>query len=95
MTLESIERILEWTPISFVDRITPRPILILTTGGYDVVHPAWAVAEGYERAREPKRLTFLPFGQLELYAEPGLSVSLRHATEFFLEHLGREGAPKR
>lgn len=94
MTLESIERILEWTPISFVDRITPRPILILTTGGYDVVHPAWAVAEAYERVREPKRITFLPFDQLGLYAEPGLSVSLRHATDFFIEHLGEKDAEK-
>jgi len=88
MTLESAERILEWTPISFIDRITPRPILFLATSGHDVVHPAWAVAEAYERAREPKRLTFLPFGQLELYSEPGLAVSIRHATDFFREHLG-------
>ena len=75
MTLESVERILEWTPISFVDRITPRPLLIVTTAGHDVVHPAAAVAEAYERAREPKRLDFLPFDQLGLYSEPGLSVS--------------------
>jgi len=95
MTLESVERILEWTPVSFVDRLTPRPILFLTTSGYDVVHPAWTIAEAYERAREPKRLTFLPFGQLELYAEPGLSVSLRHATEFFLEHLSPTAERKR
>lgn len=94
MTLESIERILEWTPISFVDRITPRPILFLTTGGYDVVHPASTVAEAYERARQPKRLTFLPFGQLELYFEPGFSVSLRHATDFFREHLGETSSER-
>jgi uncharacterized protein len=94
MTLESVERILEWTPISFVDRITPRPLLIVTTAGYDVVHPAAAVAEAYERAREPKRLDFLPFDQLGLYSEPGLSVSIRHATEFFFEHLGATEAEK-
>jgi uncharacterized protein len=88
MTLESLERILDWTPISFVDRITPRPLLIVTTAGYDVVHPAWAVSEAYERARQPKRLDFLPFDQLGLYAEPGLTASIRHATDFFLEHLG-------
>jgi uncharacterized protein len=94
MTLESVEKIFEWTPISFVDRIAPRPILFVTTGGYDVVHPAWFVNEGYERAREPKRIVFLPFDQLGLYAEPGLSVSLRHATDFFLEHLGDTQAEK-
>jgi len=94
MTLESAERIFEWTPISFVDRIAPRPLLIVTTGGYDVVHPAWFVNEAYERARQPKRIEFLPFDQLGLYSEPGLSVSLRHATEFFVEHLGVTEAEK-
>ena len=94
MTLESIERIFDWTPISFVDRITPRPLLILTTAGYDVVHPASAVAEAFERAREPKWLEFLPFDQLGLYSEPGLSVSLRHASDFFAAHLGETNAEK-
>lgn len=88
MTLESVEKILEWTPISFIDRIAPRPLLIVNTAGYDVVHPAWFVNEAYERAREVKRIAYLPFDQLGLYAEPGLTVSLRHATDFFVEHLG-------
>jgi len=94
MTLESVERILEWTPVSFVDRITPRPLLIVTTAGRDVVHPAWAVTEAYERAQQPKRLEFLPFDQLGLYSEPGLSVSIRHATDFFIEQLGETDAEK-
>jgi len=94
MTLESVERILEWTPITFVERIAPRPLLIITTSGRDVVHPAWAVTEAYERAREPKRLDFLPFDQLGLYSEPGLSVSIRRAADFFFEHLGETDAEK-
>ena len=92
MTLESVERILDWTPVSFIDRIAPRPLLIVTTSLYDVVHPAWFIADAFERAREPKRLQYLPFNQLGLYAEPGLSVSLKAATDFFLEHLGMTNA---
>jgi uncharacterized protein len=95
MTLESVERIFEWSPISLVDRITPRPLLVVSTSGYDVVHPAWFVAQGYERAREPKRLVLLPFDQLGLYSEPGLAISLRHAADFFVEHLGETVAEKR
>jgi hypothetical protein len=53
-----------------------------------VVHPAWFVNEAYDRAREIKKMAYLPFDQLGLYAEPGLTVSLRHATDFFVEHLG-------
>jgi fermentation-respiration switch protein FrsA (DUF1100 family) len=94
MTLESVERILDWTPVSFIDRIAPRPLLIITTSGYDVVHPAWFIADAFERAREPKRLQYLPFNQLGLYSEPGLSASLKHATDFFLEHLSLTEAEK-
>ena len=88
ITLESIEKILEFSPLSFVHRITPRPYLIISTGGRDIVHPAWSVAELYERAREPKRLEFLPFDQTGLYSEPGLTLSNDIARDFFLEHLG-------
>jgi uncharacterized protein len=95
MTLESVERILEWSPISLIDRITPRPLLIVSTAGYDVVHPAWFVAEAYARAREPKRMVLLPFDQIGLYSEPGLTISLRHAADFFREHLGETIAERR
>jgi hypothetical protein len=88
ITLESIERILEFSPLSFVHRISPRPYLIISTAKYDVVHPAWTIAELYEHARMPKRLEFLPFEQVGLYSEPGLSVSNNLARDFFIEQLG-------
>jgi hypothetical protein len=87
ITLESIERIIEFSPISIVDRISPRPLMIVGTSGYDVVHPAWTVTELYERARQPKRLELLPFDQVGLYSEPGLSVAMELAAGFFHEHL--------
>ena len=88
ITLESIERILEFSPLAFVHRITPRPYLIISTAKRDIVHPPWSVAELYDRARQPKRLEFLPFEQVELYSEPGLTVSNNLARDFFIEHLG-------
>ena len=88
ITLESIEKIMEFSPQSFVHRITPRPYLIISTAGRDVVHPAWSVAELHERARQPKRLEFLPFEQVGLYSEPGLTRSNNLARDFFLDHLG-------
>lgn len=87
ITLESIERILEFSPRAMVERITPRPYLIISTAGHDVVHPATTVAELYERARVPKRLEFLPFDQLGLYSEPGLSIANNLACAFFREQL--------
>lgn len=87
--LESIEKILQFSPLSVVDRISPRPYLIITGSGYDVVHPSWSVVDLYQRAREPKRLEFLPYEQLGLYFEPGLSEAADLAVTFFDEHLKR------
>lgn len=88
ITLESLEKILEFSPLAFVDRISPRPYLVISTAGHDVVHPAHTVADLYARAREPKRLEFLPFSQLGLYSEPGLSTANNLACAFFVERLG-------
>lgn len=87
ITLESIERILEFSPLNMVQRITPRPYMIISTAKHDVVHPADTVAELHARAREPKRLVFLPYEQTELYSEPGLGASNAVAAGFFAENL--------
>jgi fermentation-respiration switch protein FrsA (DUF1100 family) len=88
ITLESVERILEYSPLSFVHRISPRPYMVISTAGYDVVHPAWSIAELIDAAREPKRVEFLPFNQIGLYSEPGMSMSNNLARDFFIEKLG-------
>ncbi len=88
ITLESIERIIEFSPLNIVERISPRPYLIISTSGYDVIHPADTVAELFDRAREPKRIEFLPFDQTQLYVEPGLSIANKVATDFFIDKLG-------
>jgi len=90
ITLESIDRILQFSPLSFVHRISPRPYMIISTGERDIVHPAWSVAELFDHAREPKRMEFLPFSQTALYSEPGLGISNRLASDFFAEKLGLE-----
>lgn len=87
ITLESIERIIEFSPLSMVDRISPRPYMIVTTSGYDIIHPSDTVADLYDRARDPKSLTWLPYDQTGLYAEPGLTEANQVAAAFFTEHL--------
>jgi fermentation-respiration switch protein FrsA (DUF1100 family) len=87
MTLGCIEEILQFSPLSVIQRITPRPILIIGTDGRDVSHPARTVAELYEHAREPKQLAFEPFGQVGLYTEPGLTIANNEALHFYNETL--------
>jgi hypothetical protein len=46
------------------------------------------------RASTSQRIEVLPFDQLGLYSEPGLSVSIRYAVDFFRSHLGATTAEK-
>lgn len=87
ITLESVERILEFSPLNMVNRISPRPYMIVSTSGYDIIHPADTVADLFARAREPKRLEFLPYDQTGLYIEPGMSEAHEVAATFYRQHL--------
>lgn len=58
VTLESVERILEFRPASVVGRIAPRPVL-LVAAERDTVTPADDIADLHRRAREPKRLEII------------------------------------
>jgi fermentation-respiration switch protein FrsA (DUF1100 family) len=87
ITLESIERILEFNPASVIHLIAPRPLLIITTTGYDTIHPVEQVQSAFGSARDPKELVLLPEDQLGLYREPGLSVALGHSVTWFDRYL--------
>jgi pimeloyl-ACP methyl ester carboxylesterase len=81
VTLESVERILEFRPSGVVQRIAPRPALFVAAER-DVVTPVEGISEMYRHAREPKRLEILPgITHYEIYAEPhiGRIVDWTHA----------------
>lgn len=70
VTLESVERILEFRPGSVVERIAPRPVLFVAAE-HDTVTPADGIADMYRLAREPKRLEVMPgITHYEVYEEP-------------------------
>ena len=70
ITLESVERILEFQPGSVVERIAPRAVLFVAAE-HDTVTPADGIADMYRRAREPKRLEIVPgITHYEVYEEP-------------------------
>lgn len=87
ITVESIEKVLEWEPDRFIDRIAPRPLLIVTPGGWDIMHIFEHTSEAYARAGEPKRLIPLRCDQMDVYLPPWQGVALDHATFWFKEHL--------
>jgi uncharacterized protein len=82
VVLESLEKALEFNATSVIDRIAPRALSIITTK-YDDAHPIEQIVEAYEMAREPKSLTLLDMYVLDVYSEPGLSIALGKAVEWY------------
>lgn len=86
VTLRSVEMFSEYEPISYVPYISPTPLLMLPARA-DVLTPTELAVAAFERAREPKRLQFLPGGHFDAYVD-GFDVSGPAARDWFLEHLG-------
>lgn len=87
ITVESLEKVLEWHPIDVIHRIAPRPLCIVAASGYDICHRIDHILAAYEKAREPKRLHLVPCGQMDLYMEPTLKIGMGHAIDWFNTHL--------
>ena len=87
ITLESVEKVIEFVPESVIHQIAPRPLLIVATAGYDMIHPMDQLLEAYEKAHEPKRLALLPYDQTGLYADPGLGEAMAEAIGWFQKYL--------
>ncbi len=87
ITLESVEKVIEFNPSSVIHQIAPRPLLIVTTAGHDMIHPIEQILEAYNKAREPKRLALLPYDQTGLYEEPGRSEAVGEAITWFQKYL--------
>ena len=86
LSWETWEKTLEYRPIDVVDRISPRPLLLIAAEQDQIT-----LAEGYqalyERAREPKKLINLPIQHYDIYHGHWLQESARHAVEWFDSYL--------
>ena len=59
ITIETVEKYLEYRPEDVVDRIAPRAVFFVTAETSVIVPPDESVSL-YERAREPKKLWIIP-----------------------------------
>jgi uncharacterized protein len=87
ITIASVEKVNEWEPERFIDLISPRALLIVTPGEWDIMHRFEYIREAYARAGEPKRLVPLRCEQMDVYLPPWQDRALEHATAWFLDHL--------
>ena len=87
LTIASVEKVMEWEPDRFIELISPRPLLIVTPGEWDVMHRFEYIRDAYAWAGEPKRLIPLPCEQMDVYLPPWQTRAIEHATAWFQEHL--------
>ncbi|MGK7379187.1 alpha/beta hydrolase [Planococcus sp. 1R117A] len=86
ITLETMEALLEYSPSSTIERISPTPLLMLVAEN-DMLATADLTIEAFQKAHEPKKLVVLPGGHYSAYVDPGLSDFLPPQIEWFKEHL--------
>ena len=84
ITLRTLELYSEYEPGSYIERVSPTPLLVIT-GDADTLVGTDEVLAAYSRALEPKRLCILPGGHYDLYgAQRGAGAAA--ARDWFVEH---------
>lgn len=88
ITLRSMERLLEYAPGRYVERIAPTPLLMLVAE-HDFL-PLAIARRAFERAGNPKRLCVLPAGHFAPYEPPHFATASHEAVNWFCQHLGTD-----
>ncbi len=87
VTLESLEKMLEYDPTGGIELVAPTPLLVVAATADSLV-PIAAVRAAFARAGEPKRLVELDCGHFDVYqTEPWHERSASAATDWFRTHL--------
>jgi fermentation-respiration switch protein FrsA (DUF1100 family) len=87
VTLRSWERILEYSPLRWIDRIAPTPLLMIAAE-HDQLCPIELAREAFVRAGDPKKLIVLPVGHFDPYEPPCFGDAAAAAVDWFTTHLG-------
>ena len=85
--LEYVDDTIGFNPEWIVDKISPRPVLFITSDNDRLVLPEES-EQLYAHAKEPKKLVTLKGpGHYEVYAEPAFSEVMKATMEWYKEHL--------
>ncbi len=85
VTLRSVEMFTEYEPGSYIEYVSPTPLMLVVAAGDHLTLADEALA-AYERALEPKRLVLLKGGHFDAYVADFESAS-GAARNWFVEHL--------
>lgn len=86
VSLESLEKIREFDPVSLVHMMAPTALLLIPAEK-DNLLPIATVKELYEKAQEPKAMNILPIRHFEVYKEPWFSKTVSMATAWYQKYL--------
>jgi fermentation-respiration switch protein FrsA (DUF1100 family) len=87
VTIESVEKMMEYNPVWPVHRIAPTPLRVVLAENDEFI-PSDLVRATFERAGEPKDLVVLSCGHLEVYdTEPWLTRAADAAIDWFTRYL--------
>ena len=85
--LEYIDETLGFNPEWVADRVSPRPILFITTDNDRLVPPEES-EQLYAHAREPKKLVVLKgYGHYEVYTEPAFSEVMAATLDWYDKYM--------
>ncbi len=85
VTVESVEKFIEYSPVTYIARIAPTPFLMMVANN-DVLTPTDVAINAFESAREPKRLVILPGGHFDAYVN-GFAQSSGNAISWYKQWL--------
>jgi fermentation-respiration switch protein FrsA (DUF1100 family) len=86
VTVRTVEMLMEYEPGTYVERVSPTPLLMLIAE-HDHLAVADLAFETYNRAREPKKLVILPGGHFDAYVGHGFDIASSAARDWFVDHL--------
>jgi uncharacterized protein len=87
VTLRSVEMLTEYEPGSYIDRVSPTPLLMVVAAADHLTVADEALA-AFNRAMEPRKLVLLPGGHFDAYTTDFLTAS-GEAADWFARHLTR------
>jgi len=87
VTFSSFEAVRAYEPAWWIERLSPRPLLMIVAAD-DTVTPTAHAEAAFQRAGEPKKLVHVPGGHFDVYVGAGFDQAVGEMLAFFKAHLG-------
>ena len=86
VTVESVEKFIEYSPAAYLQRVSPTPFLMMVAE-HEILTPTDVAIAAFGRMGEPKKLVILPGGHFDAYVA-GFAQSSGNAIAWFKQWIG-------